>query len=67
MKLSCMILILSQRCGYAAINSIYDFSLMNRMDSFFLAETCKYLYLLFDTENWVNRGNYILNTEAHIL
>eukprot|EP01114_Cavostelium_apophysatum_P014545 TRINITY_DN3802_c0_g1_i1.p1 TRINITY_DN3802_c0_g1~~TRINITY_DN3802_c0_g1_i1.p1 ORF type:complete len:286 (-),score=58.10 TRINITY_DN3802_c0_g1_i1:13-870(-) len=38
---------------------------MNRMDSFFLAETCKYLYLTFDQGNFVNQGNFIFNTEAH--
>jgi len=53
-------------CGYAAINKVSDFSLINRMDSFFLAETVKYLYLLFDENNWVNKGNYLFNTEAHI-
>ena len=50
------------------------------MESFFLAETTKYLYLLFDTDNFLH-GNadtldhnlnctthsqsYIFNTEAH--
>eukprot|EP01127_Copromyxa_protea_P020354 TRINITY_DN680_c1_g3_i1.p1 TRINITY_DN680_c1_g3~~TRINITY_DN680_c1_g3_i1.p1 ORF type:complete len:154 (-),score=17.76 TRINITY_DN680_c1_g3_i1:54-515(-) len=37
------------------------------MDSFFLSETTKYLYLLFDHDNFVNKGNYIFTTEAHIL
>ncbi len=36
------------------------------MESFFLSETLKYLYLLFDTDNFVHRGNYVFNTEAHI-
>ena len=32
-------------------------SLENRMESFFLAETVKYLYLLFDEENFVHHDN----------
>lgn len=38
-----------------------------QMDSFFLSETLKYLYLLFDPDNFVNRGNYVFTTEAHPL
>jgi len=52
-------------CGYAAVDSVDEGTLINRMDSFFLAETLKYLYLIFDKDNWLNRGNYIFNTEAH--
>ena len=37
------------------------------MDSFFLAETLKYLYMLFDTDNPIATGNYIFTTEAHPL
>jgi len=36
------------------------------MDSFFLSETCKYLYLLFDPDNFITASNsYIFNTEGH--
>lgn len=41
-------------CGYATVKNVNDHSLDNRMESFFLAETTKYLYLLFDTENWLH-------------
>ncbi|OUM67647.1 glycoside hydrolase family 47 protein [Piromyces sp. E2] len=34
------------------------------MESFFLSETLKYLYLLFDPDNKYNK-NYIFSTEAH--
>jgi len=45
-------------CGYATIKNVRDHSLADRMESFFLAETTKYLYLLFDPENFLhNRGN----------
>ena len=39
----------------------------SQMDSFFLSETLKYLYLLFDPDNFLNRGNYVFTTEAHPL
>ena len=38
------------------IKSVQDHRLENRMESFFLAETTKYLYLMFDPDN------FILNT-----
>lgn len=31
-----------------------DHTIENRMESFFLAETTKYLYLIFDTDNWIH-------------
>ncbi len=40
--------------------------LEDRMNSFFLAETCKYLYLLFDEDNFIYQGNYVFSTEGHI-
>lgn len=40
--------------------------LEDRMTSFFLAETCKYLFLLFDHDNFVRQGNYVFSTEGHI-
>lgn len=35
------------------------------MESFFLSETLKYLYLIFDKDNLIHRGNYVFSTEAH--
>lgn len=39
------------------------------MESFFLSETCKYLYLLFDEENPVHKsGNkFMFTTEGHVV
>jgi hypothetical protein len=54
-------------CGFAAVESAETHQLRDTMDSFFLAETLKYLYLTFDSENPINTGNYIFNTEAHPL
>lgn len=57
------------KCGYATIHDVHDKSLEDRMESFFLSETCKYLYLLFDFENPLNTpgySSYIFTTEGHI-
>ncbi|KAK3930490.1 ER degradation-enhancing alpha-mannosidase-like protein 1 [Frankliniella fusca] len=56
-------------CGYATVHSVLDHSLEDRMESFFLSETCKYLFLLFDADNFVNKNHarYIFSTEGHLL
>ncbi|CAL8069973.1 unnamed protein product [Calicophoron daubneyi] len=38
------------------------------MESFFLSETLKYLYLLFDEDNPVNRNelDYVFSTQGHL-
>lgn len=41
-------------CGYATVRDVRDHRLEDRMESFFLAETTKYLYLLFDPGNWAH-------------
>ncbi|XP_066992134.1 ER degradation-enhancing alpha-mannosidase-like protein 2 [Anabrus simplex] len=46
-------------CGYATIKDVRDHRKEDRMESFFLAETTKYLYLLFDPGNFIhNRGQH---------
>ena len=52
-------------CGYASISNIGSMQLTNNMPSYFLSETCKYLYLLFDEHNFVHDRPYIFSTEAH--
>lgn len=37
------------------------------METFWLAETLKYLYLLFSEESLIPQSQYVFNTEAHIL
>ncbi|KAF6020908.1 EDEM1 [Bugula neritina] len=56
-------------CGYATIHDVHDKTLEDRMESFFLSETCKYLFLLFDLDNPLHRDGepYIFTTEGHIL
>ncbi|PWN31279.1 seven-hairpin glycosidase [Meira miltonrushii] len=39
----------------------------DRMETFWLAETLKYLYLLFDDQNGLRLDQWVLNTEAHPL
>jgi len=39
--------------------------LLDEMESFWLAETLKYLYLLFAEESLVSLDEWVLNTEAH--
>jgi len=43
------------KCGYATLKNVESGQLDNRMESFFLAETLKYLYLLFDEDNQLNK------------
>lgn len=44
-------------CGYATIKDVRDHKKEDRMESFFLSETTKYLYLLFDSDNFIhNQG-----------
>ncbi|KAK4471518.1 hypothetical protein MN116_004939 [Schistosoma mekongi] len=55
-------------CGFATIHNVIDKSKEDRMESFFLSETLKYLYLLFDESNPinVNEYDYIFSTQAHL-
>ncbi len=52
--------------GYAALNSVISKEKKDSMESFFLAETMKYLYLLYTPET-VDLQKVVFNTEAHPL
>ncbi|KAF5309751.1 hypothetical protein D9611_013618 [Ephemerocybe angulata] len=55
--------------GYASVSNI-DSDSPNKIDempSFFLAETLKYLYLLFDNDDPISLDKWVFNTEAHPL
>ncbi|KAL3319397.1 ER degradation-enhancing alpha-mannosidase-like protein 3 [Cichlidogyrus casuarinus] len=56
-------------CGYCAISDLSTMEKMDQMDSFFLAETCKYLFLIFSEPEDVpiDLERYIFTTEAHVL
>ena len=51
--------------GYAALDNVMSKQRANSMQSFFLAETLKYLYLLFAPEETLDLNKYVFNTEAH--
>lgn len=52
-------------CGYATVHSVLDMSLEDRMESFFLSETAKYLFLvslyLFSGSNLDNNFYQVKN------
>ena len=56
------------QCGYATIHDVETKTLEDRQESFFLSETCKYLYLLFDIDNPINKmaDKYLFTTEGHV-
>ncbi|GIZ05091.1 hypothetical protein CEXT_573722 [Caerostris extrusa] len=56
-------------CGFAAVKDVRTGSHEDRMDSFVLAETLKYLYLLFANKEELNLevDDFVFTTEAHLL
>ena len=57
------------RCGWAGLQDVRTGEKMDRMESFFLGETVKYLYLLFDPDHPLNHldSNWVFTTEGHPL
>ena len=57
--------------GYSSINNVMDPAnpeFRDKMESFFLGETLKYLFLLFgDDDSVLNIDKWVVNTEAHPL
>lgn len=51
--------------GYAALKSVVTKEKNDSMESFFLAETLKYFYLLFSADGTNALDKYVFNTEAH--
>ena len=51
--------------GYAELKDVTTKEHFDRMESYFLAETLKYLYLLFAPPGTFDFEQYIFNTEAH--
>lgn len=59
-------------CGFGGVLDVRTGARQDRMESFVLGETLKYLYLLFDVENELHTSehgstNTIFSTEAHPL
>jgi len=55
--------------GYASILNVDDVKSKkeDRMETFMMSETLKYLYLLFSDSNVLPLNKYVFNTEAHPL
>eukprot|EP00300_Choanocystis_sp_HF-7_P018503 c20056_g1_i2.p1 GENE.c20056_g1_i2~~c20056_g1_i2.p1 ORF type:complete len:598 (+),score=142.65 c20056_g1_i2:24-1817(+) len=55
--------------GYSGIRDVTRSNGMmtDKMESFFLAETLKYLYLLFSPTDLISLDEFVFNTEAHPL
>jgi hypothetical protein len=55
-------------CGYATVKDVTKRELEDSMPSFFLSETLKYLFLLFDEDHFLHTSrDHIFTTEAHPL
>ncbi|KAI1384895.1 glycoside hydrolase family 47 protein [Hypoxylon trugodes] len=59
---------ISQEQGYTSVNDVNAIPPPSRdnMESFWLAETLKYLYLLFSPNDFIPLTEVVFNTEAHI-
>mmetsp|Transcript_9059 Transcript_9059/g.31890 ORF Transcript_9059/g.31890 Transcript_9059/m.31890 type:complete len:857 (-) Transcript_9059:45-2615(-) len=58
----------ASRCGASTTGNVATSELEDGMPSYFLSETCKYLFLLFDdNSNFLHAPNksYVFSTEAH--
>lgn len=53
--------------GFTSLKSVMSKEKNDSMESFFLAETLKYLYLIFAPEETFDLNKYVFNTEAHPL
>ncbi|GMM30841.1 alpha-1,2-mannosidase [Martiniozyma asiatica (nom. inval.)] len=52
-------------CGFSSFSNVITGEKEDRMESFVLSETLKYLYLLFQNNPKVHKGNTIFTTEGH--
>ncbi|KAL8950728.1 MAG: hypothetical protein Q9222_003247 [Ikaeria aurantiellina] len=57
------------RCGWAGIQDVRSGEQSDRMESYFLSETAKYLVLLFEPDHPLNHldAPFVFNTEGHPL
>jgi Glycosyl hydrolase family 47 len=57
------------KCGWAGLQDVRTGEKSDRMESFFLGETAKYLYLLFDPQHPLNSldAPFVFTTEGHPL
>lgn len=57
--------LLRTECGFHSLADVETRQKEDRMESFFLSETLKYLYLLFSTDHWFHDHQWVFNTEGH--
>ncbi|KAL8735418.1 MAG: hypothetical protein Q9166_000964 [cf. Caloplaca sp. 2 TL-2023] len=57
------------KCGWSGIQDVRSGERSDRMESYFLSETAKYLFLLFEPNHPLNKldSPFIFNTEGHPL
>ncbi|KAL4917078.1 glycosyl hydrolase family 47-domain-containing protein [Aspergillus aurantiobrunneus] len=57
------------KCGWAGLQDVRNGELSDRMESFFLGETAKYMFLLYHPEHPLNHLDrpFVFTTEAHPL
>ena len=53
--------------GFVDVMNVQTLETSDRMETYFLAETLKYLYLLFLDQDPIDHSNTVFNTEAHPL
>lgn len=55
--------------GYTGLKNVYEVNgpKDDVQQSFFLAETLKYLYLIFSSDDLISLDEWVFNTEAHPL
>lgn len=57
------------KCGWTSIQDVLTGEKVDRMETFFLSETAKYLFLLFDPQHPLNKldAPFVFSTEGHPL
>ena len=57
------------KCGWAGLRDVQTGEMIDRMESFFLGETAKYMFLLFTPEHPLNKidAPWVFSTEGHPL
>uniref|UniRef100_A0A061R9P2 alpha-1,2-Mannosidase n=2 Tax=Tetraselmis sp. GSL018 TaxID=582737 RepID=A0A061R9P2_9CHLO len=55
-----------QRCGFASVRDVSSGELEDSMESFFLSETSKYLYLIYSNSTGL-LDHFVFSTEGHLL
>lgn len=57
------------QCGWAGLRNVQTGEMIDRMESFFLGETAKYMFLLFSPDHPLNKidAPWVFSTEGHPL